>query len=477
MSDIQERAHKERLLTIYRRNLVYLEQQAASAGGELQASVAVRNQLADTRAKIAELEQSLNLAPFPATAPREQAAPTPPAPPPPAQLVPITLDFRLESTGPWITWRSHLTGREDTPFTPPYDDGALPLVIRALDALQHPSYPTPLSDEDARHFTFHGQDQAILAAHGLWRQGRVAPEAPRLVGQAIYQALGPVGQALIKAARNTCIAQGLRISYILRFPPGGIALAALPWELLWEEDKHQSLLVRGATIDSCERYLDLDLALPPPLPAHQRLHLLALSPAYGIPEPVRRSERAARLQTWSLLRDQGKISFDEISPLTVASLNDYLLNAPGRPDIIHYYGHGTYRDGRGFLQLDGDGGGADQVSTERLAPLLGDTRLLVLHACQSATFSAQGGLLTGIAPALSLVSGAVVAMQMTVSVAAATRFSQVLYQQLLGHGRSLQDAVSRARQVLFTEASGGESWYVPTLYIRSREQRPIYLVQ
>jgi hypothetical protein len=68
-------------------------------------------------------------------------------------------------------------------------------------------------------------------------------------------------------------------------------------------------------------------------------------------------------------------------------------------------------------------------------------------------------------------------MQLTVNIAAATRFSQVFYDQLLDRRRSLQSSVARARQVLFTEATDGTSWYVPTLYIRARVPQDVYLVQ
>jgi CHAT domain-containing protein len=161
----------------------------------------------------------------------------------------------------------------------------------------------------------------------------------------------------------------------------------------------------------------------------------------------------------------------------MTALNDYMLEAPARPDVIHYFGHGTYRDGKGFLVFDDGKGGKDLVSAERLVAVLGNIRLIVIHACQSAMVDDDGGLLTGVAPALSIVSGAVVAMQLTIAIPAATRFSQVFYDQLLTKEKSLQEAVAQGRQVLFTEAADGASWYVPTLYIRGREQQALYLIQ
>src|SRR5262249_30085412 len=161
-------------------------------------------------------------------------------------------------------------------------------------------------------------------------------------------------------------------SYVLRFPREAINLAALPWELLWDGQNNQAILIRGTTVDSCVRYVSIAQAIKPPITGNQQLHLLALSPNYNIPAQVRDTERTARLKTWEKLKTAGAITYGEINPLTVAALNDYLLDAPTRPDIIHYFGHGTYRDGKGYLLFDNDSGGKELVSAERLAALLGD---------------------------------------------------------------------------------------------------------
>jgi hypothetical protein len=351
------------------------------------------------------------------------------------------------------------------------------LVIRALDVLQYPNYPTPATGTEERHFAFSEQEQQLLDQLGLWQGARLATHAHRVVGQVLHAALGPDGQDALGAIRNAGIAQRQTANYVLRFPPDGIDLAVLPWELLWDGQKHQAVLIRGNTIDSCERYVDIDMAIPSPLAAGQRPHLLALAPHYQIPDALRQAERAARLTTWEQLAQAGRISYDEISPLTMRTLNDYLRRAPTRPDVIHYFGHGSYRDGTGYLLFDDGRGGRDLVSAERLAAVLGDVRLVVIHACQSAMLDDAGGLLTGVAPALSIVTGAVVAMQLTVRTDAATRFAEVFYEELLGRGCSLQEAVARGRQVLFTETPDGASWYVPTLYIRSREPQPVYLLR
>lgn len=397
--------------------------------------------------------------------------------PPQQRATQVTLDFQVERDGARIIWRSPLIGREITTFATPYDEVELPTVIRALDVVQHPNYPIPNNTAETKYFRFDDQERELLTALGLWKDDRVATNAYQVVGSAIYMGLGASGQNILKTLRSASLAQQLTTSYALRFPRDAIGLAALPWEALWDDANNQAVFIHGSTIDSLERYIDVDMTIPPPLPAGQQLHLLALVPSYGLPKEIRQAERAARLKTWDKLKAEGKIVYDEIAPLTIASLNNYLLDAPTRPDVVHYVGACIYRDGKGYLLFDDDQGGRELVSAERLAAMFGDVRLMVVHAYQSTTSNDTGGLLSGGAPALSAVLGPVVALQTRVPMPEATRFFQVFYDQLLGKSLALQDAVARGRQILFTEATGGAPWYAPTLYIRSHATEPLYLIQ
>lgn len=385
---------------------------------------------------------------------------------PPTQ---VTLSFQLQGDETRIAWESSLIGIRSTIFVPPYpEEEVLPLVIKALDAVQHLNHPVGGPQ-------FKAEEKAVLNELGLWQNERVPPSAHKTVGQAIYRALGPDGKSALETVRSFGIAQGVQINYVLRFPREAVSLAALPWEALWDQDQ-AVLLSRGNDVDSCERYMNIDRALPPPLAAGQKLHVLALTPTFGISDKIRQAEREARLATWDGLKEQELMTYDEVGgPLTVRKLTDYLRKAPRRPDIIHYFGHGIYKNGEGYLLFDDGAEGKSLVSSTRLAAMLGDVRLMVILACESAMVEEEGGLLTGVAPALSLVTGAVVAMQLSVRITAATRFSEIFYDELLSLKHSLQDAVAEARQTLFFEEDDGASWYVPTLYIRSREQNLVYI--
>ncbi len=151
--------------------------------------------------------------------------------------------------------------------------------------------PAASHDGRQRHFTFSSDEQAILSSLGLWHDGRVAAKAYQTIGTALYDALGVAGQSVLKTICNASIAQRADTSFVLRFPAGGVLLAALPWELLWDPDNRRPLPMSGQALVSCERYVDTDIALPPPRAAGERLHILALSPQPHIPEDIRAAER------------------------------------------------------------------------------------------------------------------------------------------------------------------------------------------
>jgi CHAT domain len=393
--------------------------------------------------------------------------PPPPPPPPQPEIVALTLRIAPQGKRAQISWEAHEIGHHSSKFRPPYDAATLPLVIKALDAVQYPGHPNqgPRFDQAERE---------QLTRLGLWKDERVAANIDRLVGRVLYDRLLADDEAKIalSGARNAAIANGRTLAYLLRFPPEAIELAALPWELL--RDKANPVLLSQGLLSSFVRYLDLDQALPPLLPAGSSLRILAISPNARIPAAVRAEERAARTAAWGALIQAGVVTLEELNPAVPKALVDRIQNGPP-VDIIHFYGHGRYKDGEGALLFDTDAGGEDWVSAGRLAAQLGKARLVMLHACQSAMIGAEG-LLTGVAPALSAAGvPAVVAMQLTVRIDAATRFAGIAY-RALAQGDSVQFAVSQARQALYTEASDGASWYVPTLTIRARDTGPLHLV-
>jgi|GEM_PF-2980984 len=375
--------------------------------------------------------------------------------------VPLKLTFLSQPAGAVVIWESDVLGRRVSQFQAPYDERQLPLVIQALELAQHPAGAPGLGPVEREQL----RDSELLV--GDWP----AEDLHRRVGRALYKALtaDPAAALALHMVRDHATALGLALAFQLHFD--GPALAALPWELLWDEGG-PVLFSRGA-LASVVRCLDLGQALPPAPAVRRPLRLLALAPHTGVAAAVRAAdEQALRVALGPMLAD-GALSLERLSPVTPSDLVER-LQAGSPVDMFHFVGHGSYADGEGRLLLDDAQGGSRHFSAGRLAALLGEVRLAVLQSCRSSM--AGGELLTGIAPALSAAGlPAVVAMQLLVRTEAALRFTSVLYGGI-ARGASLQRAVALGRQALYVEEPEQSSWYVPTLTLRAREPGAIYIL-
>lgn len=396
----------------------------------------------------------------------------------PRDPVALRLIFRPVRGGALLRWEADVLGARESRLPAPIPPGSVGLVLRALDVLQDPSYPTAWNPAQVRSFGFGPREAESLRAAGLWEAGRVRADAPWRVGRRLYRALtaDPAGAQALGTVRDHAAAVGRPLSLELCFPPGAADLAGLPWELLWDDGPTPVLLGRGATA-TCARRLDLAEALPLPRAAAGPLRILAVSPQAGIPRELRQVERAARAAAWSPLLDRGLATMEELSPATRESLVG-ATQAERPPDVIHYYGHGRYSGGEGALLLD-DAGAAAWAPAAALAPLLAPAGMVVLHACQGAMLGLDdlpaADMRSALAPALCAAGvPIVIGMQFTVRAAAASRMAAVIY-QALAEGRSVEEAVAFARRALYVEEPDRVSWYVPALYLRARHSGPAYL--
>ncbi|NNJ13106.1 CHAT domain-containing protein [Chloroflexales bacterium ZM16-3] len=362
----------------------------------------------------------------------------------------LTLDFINNGGQAIIRWYSEVLDGDNTDFVPPYASSELPVVIKALDTLQRPQ-------------SFGGEEIAVLEHHGLWEHGFVTQRAAHQVGSALYTALGHRGQAHIEQTIGHARLNRRSINYRLRFLPEGVELAALPWELL--RSPRHFLLMRPDGRDSCERNILFGQPPPPALAEGETPHVLVLLPHFAIDATI----RAAQLQIFERLQSRGALTYEALSPVTPDGLYQHLAATRRQPHIVHYAGHGVYFEQQGWLLFDDLKGGKQRVSAEQFSTLVGTIHLAVIQACQSAMVS-KGELLTGVAPALSYATDAVVAMQLHVRVDAAHRFAETLYEELLIRATSLRSAVARARRNLFGTEQEPVSWFVPALYLRVEPQ-------
>ncbi len=398
----------------------------------------------------------------------------------------LTITFSPTIGEATVRWEAEILGVRTSRFTSPYQGIDLALVMHALDVLQDPHYPRAWTEEQQRHFHFDSEAQSRLARLGLWSDnGHVVADAPRRIGRALYQAFiaDAAGAQALGTVRDHATASNRPVALMLRFPPDGVELAGLPWELLWD-DGPAPLLLSQARSAACTRHLDLPQALPPPRDTPGPLRIVAIAPHARIPAALRQVERVARLNAWKPLLDKGLAVMEEISPATRLDLFR-MLQGSTPPDIVHFYGHGCYTDGHGALLLDRPDGGQVWTGTSTLATLFGGARMVVLHACQGAMVSTNNSddpthgsaLLTGVAPALSAAGVPIVmGMQFSIRTEAATRTSAAIY-RALAQGQSVQQAVGQARHLLYIAEDDHASWYVPVIYIRSYDTGPVYLTR
>lgn len=401
---------------------------------------------------------------------RGPTLPERPAPEAAPDAVPLSVRFEPEGAGARLTWEADAVGVRRARLAPPFAGPDLDLVMRALDLQQSPR--EALTPDEARRLA-----QLGLPAEG----GQPARDLHRRVGHALYTALAadPQSAAALATGRAAAAAAGRPLALRLRFPPEAADLAALPWELLWAPDEPAPLLLSRGEPVICTRYLELAAALPRGRPRAGRLRILAVTPAAGFAPEAAAAAAAAEEVLWRSLEGEGLATVRRVSPASRAALRAAIADEPP-PDIVHITAQGAYRDGRGWLVLDAEGGGWDRAPAEALAPLFGDVRMVLLNACQGAAVGLGDddpdlGLLTGLAPALSAAGvPVVVGMQLTIRQEAAARAAAAIYRAIAA-GRSAQQAVALARQALYVEEPDGVSWYVPAVYVRSREAGPVFI--
>jgi hypothetical protein len=298
---------------------------------------------------------------------------------------------------------------------------------------------------------------------------------PQEIGSQLYDAIfsGPVlgcfehslGLIGDDDAANRC---GLRIAlHLAPEDPDVVALASLPWELLYSRDRREYLclgtrspLVRSFDIPRPRRPLRLGSPL--------RILVAMASPA-GLPplaldEERRRIERAcANLPV--------EVSFlEHASPAALyRKLQDQAFH------VLHFAGHGGFEagSGAGTLIFECDGS-ASPLPGSALGDLLGQfpgLGLVLLNACDTARSTRDKGLDPFASAASALVMAglqAVVAMQFPISDGAGVAFSSEFY-KCLAAGDPVDVAVVDGRMAIHLRDPDSFEWATPVLFSRTSE--------
>ncbi|RPH59322.1 MAG: CHAT domain-containing protein [Chloroflexi bacterium] len=260
----------------------------------------------------------------------------------------------------------------------------------------------------------------------------------------------------------------------------------LPWELL--SDKSGYLFSKRPQVTVTRRMQTLaankSAGFEPPV----RILMVSSRPeGAGFIDP--RSIATPLLEALEGVPEQGEVEF--LRPPTLKALDERLRdeNLP-RVHIVHFDGHGVYDQGvgLGFLLFEVETFQMHRVDAEQLGALLNESgiTLMVLNACQSAQPDDRKSFASVASRLIESGVGGVVAMNYSVLVETAKRFTAEFY-GALARGKSASAAMDAARRDLFRDTRritfqrpGEEEtvivhlqdWFLPALYQQADELVP-----
>jgi hypothetical protein len=334
----------------------------------------------------------------------------------------------------------------------------------------------PWSDQQLAGLLVRVQALAV-ASSALVRAPVLRPEEQpvRELGGGLFGALPPVVRELLRDAVDHAEHHGRRLRVaLLAHPP---ELARLPWEYLYTSgigylfQRHH--LIRHIP--------DRNPRRPPPV--ERPVRVLAMVGRMA-PEQATTERDGLQLAIQPLVT-RGHASLQWVSDASWRELQRRL-----REDwhVFHFIGHGDFQPAgdEGRIQLDDGRGGDYWLPASRLAGLLrGRIRhLVVLNACATGEASTND-LYSSIAATLVRTHiPAVVAMQFQISNDAATEFSRSFYDLVADRWsagsidqRSIEDAVTEARQSVHLRLPGSLEWGFPVLLETVNRVRPFRVAE
>lgn len=298
--------------------------------------------------------------------------------------------------------------------------------------------------------------------------GGASAAVAQATGEALFRWIttGPVESHLRVAwDRAQRSRAGLRIRLSIDPPE----IAAWPWELLRDPARGHVFATSPSTLlvryyDQTEHFgslVEQETDLP--------LNLLLVLPT--TPDLRLAQERENIERVVAMLPDVLRLYVLE-GIVTRTDLTDALL--VGNYDIVHFSGHGTFKDGRGYIGLNLPNGKPDWMDGAALSQVAVNyqsTRLVILNACSSGRVD-DALAFQGLAPQMVRFGvPAVIAMQYPIGDDAAITFAHEFYKSLcLGEGAGQVDvAVAYARSMLAIVHPRSLAWTTPVLYTHAAD--------
>lgn len=139
--------------------------------------------------------------------------------------------------------------------------------------------------------------------------------------------------------------------------------------------------------------------------------------------------------------------------------------------ILHFMGHGTFIEstGESALAFEDIKGEEDKVTGSRLrSALTPSIKLVFLNACETARIGEANPFAAISTELIQAGVPAVLAMQFSISNAAAIEFSRTFYSHI-AEGFPVDQAVSEGRRMLRLDQNIGNEWGTPVLFMRSAD--------
>ncbi len=349
------------------------------------------------------------------------------------------------------------------------------------------AFPFPAAEMASFRSRLERSIRASILREGSWPRHLIpadatalVPLAPEEVGARLFQTVFPEEVRKRLGERLSAIGEhperGLRIWIKTDPEDENLArLSQLPWEFLYHPDEQEFLApdIRRPIVRSLDvrRHAAARLGKPP-----WRLLVATASPdglvRLGAAEEVEKIRAVCGLP--------GPIEVKVLDHATRETLRPELKEGEGF-DFLHFIGHGHFdvQTGGGALFFEDGEGGKDALGGEELARLIRDLRgrlrLVVLNACDTAAAGSNAGLNPFAGVATALVNqglSAVVAMQFSISDAAAIAFSEAFYRQL-ARGGPVVEAMEEGRHGIRAANQGSLEWATPVLFMHTRDGKVI----
>ncbi|KUN80859.1 CHAT domain-containing WD40 repeat protein [Streptomyces griseoruber] len=311
-------------------------------------------------------------------------------------------------------------------------------------------------------------EAAVLGSAARSRSVGTGMERPAMeVGGTLFDSIFQSGiKALYLSSRQKAQEHGRRLRMVLRVRSP--ELAALPWELLYDEKLGGYLCLHHPVI----RHVEM-LEPVAPLRVEPPLRILGMVSLPGSLSPLEaETEREGLTTALKPLIDEGRVWLDWVAGGTKQDLFNALFAGC---HIFHFIGHGKFDDQRrqGMLVFSDEQGRESPLHAEALGSLISvadpSPRLVVLNSCETGTSHARD-LFSSTAAKLEYTVPAVVAMQFAVTDKAAVLFSRAFYQALAAN-RPVDEAVRTGRIALRADKDDSLECFTPVLYQRSGDAR------